>query len=69
MLSQIWDLESLCNVQRISGDAKIKDEPILSGQHSCTPTVGEIGSGNRQNPVVGDETGRFIFYEKKDLTY
>ena len=44
---------------------KLKDEPILLGQHSCTPTVGETGSGNRQNPVVGDETGCFIFYEKK----
>lgn len=48
---------------------KFKDKPILLGQHSCAPTVGELGPGNTQNLIVGDETGRFIFYERKDLKY
>ena len=48
---------------------KFKGDPILLGQHSCAPTVGEIGPGNTPNLIVGDETGRFIFYERIDLSY
>lgn len=48
---------------------KFKGDPILLGQHACAPTVGKIGPGNTENLIVGDETGRFIFFERKDLTY
>lgn len=48
---------------------KFKGKKIELDQHSCAPTVGEIGPGNTMNLIVGDETGRFYFYERKDLSY
>jgi hypothetical protein len=48
---------------------QFNSEYIMLGQHSCAPTVGKIGQGGTNNLIVGDETGRFIFYERKDLKY
>jgi hypothetical protein len=48
---------------------KFKGENILLGQHSCAPTVGNIGTNGKQNLIVGDETGRFIFYSRDDLEW
>ncbi len=46
---------------------QFKGENIELGQHSCAPAVGRIGTGNKMNLIVGEETGRFIYYERKDL--
>jgi len=48
---------------------KFKGENILLGQHSCAPTVGKIGTNKKQNIIVGDETGRFIYYSRDDLDW
>lgn len=48
---------------------KFKNEVINLGQHSCAPAVGKIGQGGTNNLIVGDETGRFYFFERKDLSW
>lgn len=47
---------------------KFKNEIISLGLHSCSPTVGSIGDGS-SNLLVGIETGNFIYYDRKDLTW
>lgn len=41
---------------------------ISLGGHSCSPSVGNIG-GNKNSLVVGTETGRIMFYDRKNLSY
>jgi hypothetical protein len=48
---------------------KFNGKNILLGQHSCAPTAGKIGPNNKQNLIVGDETGRFIYYSRDDLEW
>lgn len=48
---------------------RFKGKRINLGQHSCAPTTGVFGPGNSLNLLVGDETGRFYFYERKDLSW
>ena len=48
---------------------KFKNKNILQWQHSCAPTVGKIGKDRKQNLIVGDETGRFIYYSRDDLNW
>ncbi len=40
---------------------------ISVGGHECTPSVGDIGG--KSNLVIGVETGRILFYERKNLSY
>ncbi|GAB2763430.1 hypothetical protein GCM10027275_00540 [Rhabdobacter roseus] len=48
---------------------QFKNERINKGQHACSPTVGYLGPGNSLNLLVGDETGRFYFYQREDLQW
>ena len=48
---------------------KYNGKKINLGQHSCAPATGFIGSGNTLNLIVGDETGRYIFFDRKDLDW
>lgn len=48
---------------------KYKGETIHFGQHECAPTVGNLGISNGLDLIVGNETGRFFFYERSDLTW
>lgn len=48
---------------------RFKGKRINLGQHACSPTAGFIGPGQSLNLLVGDETGRFYFYERKDLQW
>lgn len=48
---------------------KYKGESIHFVQHECAPTVGSLGVDNGLDLVVGTETGRFVFYERADLTW
>ncbi|NGM61347.1 VCBS repeat-containing protein [Sphingobacterium sp. SGG-5] len=46
-----------------------KGKHILHGGHECGVAVGHLGSGNTLNMIVGEENGRFVFYERKDLSW
>ena len=46
-----------------------KGKTLHFGQHSCTPTVGSLGNDNGLDLVVGDQMGRFYFFEREDLTW
>ncbi len=48
---------------------KFKDEYLLLGAHSCSPTTASIGSGNKLNLLVGTEKGIYIFYDYHDLSW
>jgi hypothetical protein len=48
---------------------KFKGDRINLGQHACGPTTGYIGPGKKLNLIVGDETGRFYFYDRDDLDW
>lgn len=48
---------------------KFKGENISLGGHSCAPAVARIGPGNRLNLIVGIETGAYVFYDRKDLSW
>lgn len=48
---------------------KYKGETLHFGQHSCAPTVGNLGKENGLDLLVGTETGRFIFFEREDLSW
>lgn len=48
---------------------RFKGERINMGQHEIGVTAAHFGPGNSLNLVVGDETGRFYFYERKDLEW
>ena len=47
---------------------KHKGVNISVGGHECTPSVGNIG-GTKNNLVIGVETGRVIFYDRKYLSW
>ena len=48
---------------------RYKGQRINMGQHECGVATGYLGPGNSLNLIVGDETGRFYFYERKDLEW
>ncbi|MFD1632095.1 FG-GAP repeat domain-containing protein [Pseudopedobacter beijingensis] len=48
---------------------KFKGKNISLGGHSCAPSTARIGEGGRLNLVVGIETGIFMFYDRKDLSW
>ncbi len=48
---------------------KYKGETIHFVQHECAPAVGDLGEKNGLDLIVGTETGRFIFYERSDLSW
>jgi hypothetical protein len=48
---------------------RFRGERINMGQHEIGVTADYFGPGNSLNLVVGDETGRFYFYERKDLQW
>lgn len=48
---------------------KYKGETIHFGQHECAPAVGDLGDKNGLDLIVGTETGRFVYYERSDLTW
>lgn len=48
---------------------KYKGETIHFGQHECAPTVGDLGKKNGLDLLVGVEIGRFIFFEREDLSW
>lgn len=48
---------------------KFKGENISLGGHSCAPATARIGVGGRLNLIVGIETGKYIFYDRKDLSW
>lgn len=48
---------------------RFKEERINMGQHEIGVSAAHFGPGNSLNLVVGDETGRFYFYERKDLQW
>jgi hypothetical protein len=45
---------------------KFRGEPIYVGQHACGPAV--FGSGPEADLIVGDQEGRIIYYDRKDLS-
>ena len=47
---------------------KHKGVNISLGGHECTPSVGNIG-GAKNNLVIGVETGRILFYDRKNLSW
>ncbi len=44
-----------------------KGQPICLGQHACGPTVADFGSPDGPDLIVGEESGRFIFYRRANL--
>ena len=46
---------------------KYLDWPIFLGQHSCSPAIAHLGSGDKPGLLVGVETGRYMFYAYDDL--
>lgn len=48
---------------------KFKDEFLLLGAHSCSPTTAAIGSDNELNLLVGVEKGVYMFYDYHDLSW
>ena len=48
---------------------KFKGKRINLGQHEIGVATGYIGPGNSLNLIVGEETGRFYFYKREDLSW
>jgi hypothetical protein len=48
---------------------KFKGERINMGQHECGVTTGFIGPNKKLNLIVGEETGRFYFFDRDDLDW
>lgn len=48
---------------------KFKGKRINLGQHEIGVAVAKIGPGNTLNLIVGEETGRFYFYKREDLSW
>ncbi|WP_256009869.1 FG-GAP repeat domain-containing protein [Desertivirga xinjiangensis] len=48
---------------------KFKGQNISLGGHSCAPATAKIGDKGALNLVVGIETGAFIYYSRKDLSW
>lgn len=46
-----------------------RGNPILLGGHECAPTTARIGPSGTLNLLVGEENGRYIFYDRKDLSW
>ncbi|WP_018625854.1 FG-GAP repeat domain-containing protein [Niabella aurantiaca] len=44
-------------------------KPILHGGHECGVTTGYFGPGNTLNMLIGEENGKYIFYQRKDLSW
>lgn len=47
---------------------KFRGNYISFGGHECTPTVGAIGKSQKAL-LIGVETGRIMYYDKKDLSW
>ena len=43
--------------------------PTYFGQHACGPTPASLGTGKAPGLLVGDETGRLIFFDRADVTF
>ncbi len=48
---------------------RFKGEPIYLGQHSCAPVPWFRNAGKGPDIIVGTERGRFIFYDRNDLSW
>ncbi len=49
---------------------KFKGNDILLGAHSCAPSTSNIGGdGKTLNLIIGTESGTFLFYDRKDLSW
>lgn len=48
---------------------RFKGKPIFLGQHSCAPTPWYRNGDRGPDLVVGTEKGRFIYYERADLSW
>ena len=48
---------------------KHRGRPIFLGQHSCGPAVADFGHPDGPDLIVGEESGRFIYYERKHLSH
>lgn len=48
---------------------KYRGRTIHFGQHSCAPAVGHLTSSKALDLIVGDQKGRFYFFERKDLSW
>lgn len=48
---------------------KYLGKTIHFGQHSCAPTVGNLKTKDGLDLIVGDQKGRFYFFERKDLSW
>ncbi|MCB2155990.1 lamin tail domain-containing protein [bacterium] len=46
-----------------------KGKPIFFGQHSCAPSIGDLGPGKDENMVVGTEDGRVYFFQREDIGF
>jgi len=46
-----------------------KGEPLFLGQHACSPAVADFGRADGPDLIVGIEDGRFLFYERSDLSW
>lgn len=46
-----------------------RDEPIFFGQHACGPTPAAFGEREQPGILVGIETGRFLFFDRKDVNF
>ena len=47
---------------------KFRGNPIYLGQHSCSPTPAYFNS-DKPDLIVGEESGRFIYYNREDLSW
>jgi hypothetical protein len=45
-----------------------KGKPIYLGQHACGPTVADFGDPDGPGLIVAEESGRFFYYARKDLS-
>ena len=48
---------------------KFKGKRINLGQHEIGVATGYLGPGKSLNLIVGEETGRFYFYKREDLSW
>lgn len=48
---------------------KFKGKRINLGQHEIGVAAAYLGPGNALNLIVGEETGRFYFYKREDLSW
>jgi hypothetical protein len=48
---------------------KFRGEPLFLGQHACGPAPAVFGKENGPDLIVGEESGRFLFYAREDLSH